>query len=290
MNFLKNQALDLGLPASVLYPSDRQNPVLTMTWQGSDPQLPSILLNSHLDVVPVSEEHWTYPPFGAVIDDAGNIYARGAQDMKSVGMQYLAAIRALKHSGAQFKRTIHLSYVSDEETGGIFGMKEFVKTSEFQNMNVGFTLDEGYPSASNDLEVFYTERMSCKVLITAEGHSGHGSILFNDTAAEKLNYVIDKFLQLRSIESRKLYEFNLPYGNVTTINLTVLKGGIKSNVVPPVMSAVFDIRLPMYEDFDAFERMVIMVQNKLSLFQNKLHQSNGRMYFVDQSLGKRSRK
>lgn len=64
-----------------------------------------------MDVVPVFEEHWTHPPFGADIDDSGRIFARGAQDMKCVGMQYLSAIKALKNDGIRMKRTIHVTYV-----------------------------------------------------------------------------------------------------------------------------------------------------------------------------------
>lgn len=41
----------------------------------------------------------------------GKIYARGTQDMKSVGIQYLEAVRYLKEEGQRFKRTIHLSFV-----------------------------------------------------------------------------------------------------------------------------------------------------------------------------------
>ena len=39
----------------------------------------------------------SHDPFGAVMDEHGNIFARGSQDMKCVGMQYLEAIRLLKH-------------------------------------------------------------------------------------------------------------------------------------------------------------------------------------------------
>lgn len=63
-----------------------------------------------MDVVPVFEEHWTHPPFAADIDNDGKIYARGAQDMKCVGVQYLAAIRALKRDGFKPKRTFHITY------------------------------------------------------------------------------------------------------------------------------------------------------------------------------------
>ena len=113
MKFLKKLATDLELEVSVLYPVNEDNPVVVMTWKGSSSELPSILLNSHMDVVPAMEEFWTYPPFDAKIDAAnGDIYARGAQNMKSIGMQYLAAIRALKRKGVnQLKRTIHIVYV-----------------------------------------------------------------------------------------------------------------------------------------------------------------------------------
>ena len=58
-----------------------------------DPSLSSIMLNSHMDVVPVFPEHWTYPPFSAHKDEDGNIYGRGTQDMKSVGIQHFEAVR-----------------------------------------------------------------------------------------------------------------------------------------------------------------------------------------------------
>jgi len=54
-------------------------PVLVMTWVGQDPSLPTVMLNSHTDVVPVFMEHWTYPPFSAFKDEKGNIYGRGTQ-------------------------------------------------------------------------------------------------------------------------------------------------------------------------------------------------------------------
>lgn len=64
-----------------------------------------------MDVVPVFEEYWSHPPFGAEIDASGRIFARGTQDMKSVGMQYLGALRALKADGTKLKRTIHLIFL-----------------------------------------------------------------------------------------------------------------------------------------------------------------------------------
>lgn len=73
-------------------------------------------------------------------------------------MQYLSALKALKLEGFVPKRTIHLSYVPEEETGGIGGMKEFVDTEEFKSLNVGFSLDEGIASPNEVFSVFYAER------------------------------------------------------------------------------------------------------------------------------------
>lgn len=258
--------------------------MVVIKFQGSRPELPSIMLNSHMDVVPVSEEHWTHPPFRAEIDENGNIYARGAQDMKSVGMQYMAAIRALKRKGTtQLKRTVYLTYVPDEEKGGFYGMSPFVESDAFKEMNVGFVLDEGYPSPTNDLEVFYADKPYWSVKVTAAGHAGHASILFNNTAGEKLNYVINKFLEFRRNEQRKLNELNYPYGNVTTINLTLLNGGIGTNVVPPELSAFFDIRMAIDADWDEFDRMVCFLIDFFSYFF--LVFSFAIEFITDQSLG-----
>uniref|UniRef100_A0A8C6EMH3 N-acyl-aliphatic-L-amino acid amidohydrolase n=1 Tax=Marmota marmota marmota TaxID=9994 RepID=A0A8C6EMH3_MARMA len=42
-----------------------------LTWPGTNPTLSSILLNSHMDVVPVFKEHWSHDPFEAFKDSEG---------------------------------------------------------------------------------------------------------------------------------------------------------------------------------------------------------------------------
>lgn len=62
--------------------------------------------------------------------------------------------------------------------------------------------------------------------MTCTGQSGHGSLLLKNTPGEKIHYIINKFMNLRKIESEKL-ENNpeLDIGDVTTVNLTMLSGG-----------------------------------------------------------------
>nr|CAI5820086.1 unnamed protein product [Callosobruchus analis] len=157
VQFLEKQAKGLGLPCQV-HEIIKGKPIVIITWIGREPSLPSIMLNSHMDVVPVFEDKWTYKPFAAHMDDQGNIYARGAQDMKSVGIQYLEAIRCLKKKGIMLRRTIHVTFVPDEEIGGKDGMAVFVKTNIFRNLNVCFALDEGMASETEEFALFYGER------------------------------------------------------------------------------------------------------------------------------------
>uniref|UniRef100_A0A1I8NV60 Aminoacylase-1 n=1 Tax=Stomoxys calcitrans TaxID=35570 RepID=A0A1I8NV60_STOCA len=156
--FLKKQAAALDMPVRLFYPVNEDNPIVVMTLTGTDPSLPCILLNSHMDVVPVFAENWKHKPFGAEMDEEGKIYARGAQDMKCVGMQYLGALRALKKKGVQFRRTIHVTFVADEEMGGGRGMRPFVETADFKELKIGFSLVEGLASPTEEFPVFYAER------------------------------------------------------------------------------------------------------------------------------------
>lgn len=214
------------------HPVNDKNPTVVLTWIGSQPNLPSIVLNSHMDVVPVFEEHWSHPPFAADIDADGKIFARGSQDMKCVGTLYLAAIRALKRDGVQqLKRTVHIVFVPDEEVGGYLGMEKFVKTNEFKALNVGFSLDEGIASPTEEFNVYYAERTIWQIEFVCHGQSGHGSMLFKNTPGEKIHYIIDKLMNFRKSESAKL-ESNpeLTVGDVTTVNMTLLKGGVQGKI------------------------------------------------------------
>lgn len=170
VKFLKKQASQLNLPI-VVHELVPNNPTVIITWEGLQPKEPSIMLNSHMDVVPVYEDKWTHPPFEAIITDDGFIYARGVQDMKSIGMMHLEAIRRLKGTGIKLKRTIHICFVPDEETGGIDGMRVFAASDEFKKLNVGFELDESIPSQKpNEIIIFYGERTSRVILYNRQVH------------------------------------------------------------------------------------------------------------------------
>lgn len=63
-------------------------------------------------------------------------------------------------------------------------------------------------------------------------------------------------MELRKQELKKLTDLKCSYGLLTSINLTILKGGLQRNVVPAEMSATFDIRLSIDTDINEFEQRV----------------------------------
>lgn len=76
LNFLAELANEIGLPwKTVLTNSNPRREVGILTWEGTKPYLPSIMLNSHMDVVTVSADEWKYDPFLAHKDETGVIFA-----------------------------------------------------------------------------------------------------------------------------------------------------------------------------------------------------------------------
>ncbi|KAM4722397.1 aminoacylase-1-like [Rhinophrynus dorsalis] len=256
VRFLDRVAEDIGLEIKKLELSPGRV-IVILTWWGTDPKLSSVILNSHTDVVPVFEESWTYPPFSAHKDKAGNIYGRGSQDMKCVTIQYLEALRRLKSEGHHFPRTIHLTLVPDEEIGGHTGMELFVQHPEFRALKPGITLDEGLANPTEEFSVFYGEKCPWWITVHCGGDPGHGSRFIENTAASKLHSIISRFLEFREKErNRLLSDPSLTLGDVTTVNMTRVSGGVLYNVVPSQMSATFDLRIPPTVNLKEFEIML----------------------------------
>ncbi|MCO5582759.1 hypothetical protein L7F22_036658 [Adiantum nelumboides] len=251
-------ASSIGLQSRVLEYAEGK-PLLLFTWTGRNPHLPSVLLNSHMDVVPAEQHKWVHAPFAAHMDDAGNIFARGAQDMKCVGMQYLEALRSLKVSGFQPLRTLHVSFVPDEEIGGHDGMEKFVASPLFVELNLGIVLDEGLASPASHYRVFNGERSPWWFNIKATGSPGHGAKLFDNSAMENL------MISLESIRRYRQAQFNLvkagvaAEGEVVSVNPVYLKAGTPTptgfvmNLQPSEAEAGFDMRVSPLTDPSGLE-------------------------------------
>ncbi|CAK9136715.1 unnamed protein product [Ilex paraguariensis] len=261
-DFILSQAKSLSLESQILEFANGK-PVILLKWPGKNPNLPSILLNSHTDVVPAEHHKWSHPPFESHIDpNTGNIYARGSQDMKCVGLQYLEAIRKLMNSGFNPVRNIYLSFVPDEEIGGHDGAEKLADSEIFKEMNVGIVLDEGLASPNENYRVFYGERCPWWLVIKATGAPGHGAKLYDNTAMENLLKSIESVRRFRAAQFDLVKAGMKSEGEVISVNMVFLKAGTPSptgfvmNLQPSEAQAGFDIRVPPSADPASLERRI----------------------------------
>ena len=82
---------------------------------------PSLLLMSHLDVVPVEDpEAWPHPPFAGAIAD-GTIFGRGSRDAKALAAASAMAAAIIRRAGVALGGDLVILAAADEESGGRFG-------------------------------------------------------------------------------------------------------------------------------------------------------------------------
>ena len=86
--------------------------------RAANPKGKSLILNGHIDVVPIGPlDMWQCPPFEPRVQD-GWMHGRGAGDMKAGLVACLAALTALRRSGWQPAADVFVQSVVEEECTG----------------------------------------------------------------------------------------------------------------------------------------------------------------------------
>ncbi len=140
---------------------------------------PGIMLLNHTDVVPADKNYWnTEPLSGEIID--GEIYGRGALDMKGTAMVQFQAFLALHRAGKPLRRDVLFMATADEEAGGFYGAGWLVENRPEIFENVGFLLNEGGSGSRDGDDVVFSVEVTQKVplwlRLVASGEPGHGSM------------------------------------------------------------------------------------------------------------------
>lgn len=243
MKLFKQQAQMDGFEYNeVVLPSG--NPVAIITLRGSDPDLPSVVLNHHMDVVPAQDqEGWIFPPFSGHLDN-GIIYGRGTQDCKGLGVAHYGALKRLKESALPIIRTVHLIIVPDEERGGFHGTKEFIDHPACVALNIGYVLDEGMPSGDKSrLLLKVDERTPIQFRVVSSGQQGHASHGEHDNCLHRLiNFLHDVAVfnekEQRSAKSEHADAcISMQITSLTADNTAL-------NVIPGYAHATIDMRIP----------------------------------------------
>jgi acetylornithine deacetylase/succinyl-diaminopimelate desuccinylase-like protein len=177
-----------SIPYQIFEPSPARGSILA-TLKGTGKNR-SVLLLSHIDVVPAEKGRWEVDPFAGVIKD-GYLYGRGTLDDKFMGIIEMMAVLILKREGIPLKRDILFFATADEETGGGLGVKWGVENipalmeSEFALNEGGFVLINEAGVAER-YEISSGQKVIFQLQLKTEGTSGHASMPTPDNPNVKL--------------------------------------------------------------------------------------------------------
>ena len=169
--------------------------------------------------------------------------------MKGGIVSILTAIKALVESGIEISGTLEVSMTPDEEIGGMCGANYMLETELTKPDYCIIAEPSGYD------RVWIGHKGSLWGEIVVYGKTAHASTPWlGVNAFEKMVKLANKLIeQLKpKVESKVTkYETDVPEGKRATIVLgSIVKGGVKINVVPDKVIFQFDRRVLPEEDFE----------------------------------------
>ena len=243
---------------------------------------PHLMFAGHTDVVPVGDEAaWTYPPFGAEIVK-GEMYGRGAVDMKGGIACFAAAVarHIEKHGG--LKGSVSFVVTGDEEGPSINGTVKLLEWAAAK----GETWDAaivGEPTNPNQLGdmIKIGRRGSISGIVTVHGRQGHAAYPhLADNPVPSLMQLADALLKPAFDEGTR--DFQPSNLEITTIDV----GNSAANVIPAKATLAFNIR---FNDTWTAETLQAEIHNRLDKAAKKTTYRKGREAPVDYELAWRDR-
>jgi len=172
---------------------------------------PLILLN-HMDVVTAESRNWKVPPFSAEIVD-GEIYGRGALDMKDEGLLQAMVMLIAARERLPLKRDLIFLATADEEVGGV-GSAWMIENHPELMRRAEYLITEGganlfYPGQGTIYGIGVGEKAPFWIRLMARGRGGHGSIPIANSATHRLaramQRVVDWQTPIRLLPSVEQY-------------------------------------------------------------------------------------
>ena len=191
---------------------------------------PRILFGPHLDTVGVGG--MSIPPFAGEIRD-GKLWGRGASDTKGPMAAMLWALHENRDLLADLPVAVDFVAFMGEESGQ-WGSKSFVKN---HGAHYQFALI-GEPTS---METVHVTKGSLWATLRATGRAAHSSMPEKgDNAILKLARSLDR---LDVHLGAALAGYTHPVLGRSTVNIGVIRGGSRPNIVPDLAEAELDIRI-----------------------------------------------
>ncbi|HBB16633.1 MAG: hypothetical protein A3J94_01520 [Syntrophus sp. RIFOXYC2_FULL_54_9] len=194
----------------------------------------AFVLDGHTDVVPAGDtKAWDHNPFAAEIHD-GWIWGRGAVDMKGAIAAQIYAAKAVIESKVPLTSSLILAYTVDDETAGAFGMKYALEKG---------LAPYGWPrptflviGEATDHDIFGAFKGRMWFRISTKGKASHGGQPdLGVNAIGQMTKMISRFPSVLRLEH--------PLMGKDTLNVGIIEGGKKVNIVPDSCTAHWDLRI-----------------------------------------------
>ena len=203
-----------------------------------------LVLNSHLDTVSPGDVHeWTHPPFDAAIVD-GRLYGRGACDAKGCLAPMISAFADTVRTGDPSAGRLILQAVAMEETAGAGTAAEIAD---------GLRAEAAVVGEPTDLDVCICHKGVMRLDIATRGRAAHASDPWDAVnAIVKMQPVIEA---LERLAERISLRSNSLLGR-PSLAVTLIKGGIGRNVIPPHCEISIDRRFLPEESVDEVRKEI----------------------------------
>ena len=254
--YVQSYLRDFGIESKQYEPNEGNVNIVASFGSGS----PHLILNGHIDQFPSEVgEKWSLPPYSGEVKD-GFIWGRGAGDMKGGLASLIHCFCVLNKLDLPGKLT--LTCTSDEETGGRWGALWLLD-------NVPELLGDGVLSGEPSGG---TLRIGEKGLIAfnvkTKGKSAHGSFAgyAGENAIMKMGRLLPEIESLNKIPANLTADeeslmtelvkgYTIQFGHEAeglsnvlrhvTVNVGVINGGVKANIIPAECVAEVDMRVPI---------------------------------------------
>src|SRR5450830_1446114 len=226
--FLEQYTRNLGMQVEKQFVENDRANVLASVTLGSGGK--TVVLNSHMDVVPPADG-WETDPYTLTVKD-GRAYGRGSTDAKGALTAFLIAVKNIMEHPEGLNGTILFTAVVDEETCS--KGTRFMAAHSTINADFGIV---GEPTLSN---VYICHKGSIRPVIKIKGKSAHASTpelgISAVRVASYLSNLVDEMHE-------DLIHIHHPILGNASVAITMLKAGVKENVLPDTCELVLDRRI-----------------------------------------------
>ena len=218
---------------------------------------PRLLLNSHLDTVPATDQ-WARDPHRWIRED-DRIYGLGSNDAKASVACMMFAFQEIARNGGPVEATLML--VPEEETGGEGTQKAwpYLKGS-------GRGPKAAIVGEPTGLDLATSQKGLLILELIAEGDAWHSANAQADGAKNPIRQLARDLVRLEGLDLGPDH----PQLGPATLEPTVLSAGEQRNMVPGTASAYLDIRTgPNVAHEDIIHHAEALVSSRLRVHSNR---------------------